>query len=192
MISPQSVDFLKSIQEFFTRFGLVDIILIIFLFVGLLRGYRKGLAILIGNLVQILLMITIALEYTEPIAQLVPKASPVVDFIAHTSVFILIVFGCYQISKFLLQGFGKILTIHFTDLIDKIGGLLTGGTFFLLILSFFTYFLLFFPGTWIRDSYEKYNLSGAFLIRLTPDVHQVTRRIIPAPLRSSAEVAQPK
>ena len=184
MVSPQIVDFLKAAHEFVTRFGLIDLVLMTLVLIGLLRGYHKGFSTLFGHLVQLVFITTITLEYTDTIRSYFPITSPVVGLIVQLAVFLVLTFVCYRVSKLVLQGLTKILTIRFSEIIEKMGGMLTGIAFFVLLLSFISYFLLLFPGNWMRESYEKYNLSGPFIVQLTSRVHQVVRQVIPGPLRS--------
>ncbi|MBI4387794.1 MAG: CvpA family protein [Candidatus Omnitrophica bacterium] len=186
MVPPQIVDFLKTVHSFVTSFGLIDFALTLLVLVGLLRGYHKGFSALFGQLVQLVFIILVTVEYTDRIRGFLPISSPAISVIAHLVIFLTLVFLCYRISKLVKQGIAKVLTIHFSEVIEKVGGALFGVAFFVLLLSFVSYFLLLFPGNWVRESYEKYNLSGSFMIQLAPEVHKFVRQAIPESLRAAA------
>jgi uncharacterized membrane protein required for colicin V production len=186
------VNLLKTLNGVVMRFGLIDITLILLIFIGMLRGYRKGFSILFNNLIQLLFIMTVTLEYSESIVGFFSIKSLILSFLARILVFFVLVSVCYYFSKLLLQGAAKILTINFTDVIDKIGGALLGGAYFVLLLSFFTYFSLIFPGTWVKETYEKSNLSGPTLIRLSSDVHQTVRQLIPDQIKASVPPTGPR
>ena len=184
---------LKQINDYVTRFGLVDISLVILVLVGLLRGYRKGFTILLGNLIQMVFAVTITLEYSDKIAAIFSIQSAIGAAIVRACVFLTLVVICHYISKMILQGIAKVVTIQFTEIIDKIVGAISGALFFILLLSFIVHFGMMFSTKAFKETFEKSNLSGAFLEEVAPAVHQVVRRIIPEPLRDvKFEKAVPK
>lgn len=185
------MDIIKSVNEMLMKFGLVDIVLAIVLLVGLLRGYRKGFGVVFGNLIQIIIITTVTLEYTEAILGSFSVNSDIFSFILRVVIFVVLVGATFYFTNVILQGLAKIFTVRFAELIDKVLGAITGGAFFIITLGLLTQFLLLFPGNWIRESYETYNMSGSMLIQLSPEVHKVSRFIIPEMVRSTKAITPP-
>lgn len=167
---------LKSINGTVSQFGLLDIGLIVLILFGLLRGYRKGLGVVFNNMIQLVFVVTVTLEFFEPLAGLLSAQSEILKMLARLSAFIVLVAVSYYVSKMVLFGAAKILTIHFNDAIDSLLGALAGAAHLTLTLSLLVSFLLIFPGGWVKETVEKQNLSGPFLGTLAVDVHQNIRQ----------------
>lgn len=184
--SQQLTDVLKTLGDFSTRLGFIDIGLVLMVLVGLLWGYRKGFSVFFNRFIQMVVMIIITLEYFDATVGLFSIESSILKFLARITFFLLIAFTAYFFTRMIMQAAAKILTINFAELIDKLGGAIFGASFFVLLISFFSYFLLLFPGEFMKTSYEKYNLSGSFLLKLCPDVHQLIRPVIPDAIKAYA------
>lgn len=178
MESEQFFSMLKVAHGAVSRFGFIDIGLIVLVLFGLLRGYRKGLGVVFGNVIQIAFMIVMTLEFLDPLAGLIVVQSDIMRFLLRLSCFIVLVVASYFVSKIVLQGAAKILTIQFNDAVDNLLGAFAGAAHLVLILSLLTQCLLIFPGGWVKETLEKQNLSGPFLMLLSVDLHQNTRRLV--------------
>ncbi len=180
-------DFTKQINDMVTHFGLMDIILVILVLIGLLVGYRKGLSVFLSRLVQTVMIITITLEFVTPVVSMFPKQSPIIDAIIQAFTFLSIVIVSFYVMKAILEGIAKIFKIQFADFLDKVGGAITGVLVYALTFSFVCYFVLMFSTDALRDTFEKGNMSGVFLEKASPAVHEAVRHLIPGAVRASAE-----
>ena len=170
--------FVKQINDMVMSFGLMDLIFIILILIGLIRGHRKGFSILLGNLTQMIVIVTVTFEYTEKVVKFFNASSPIVTDITRALVFLAITILCYYITKVILQAFAKVFTIQFADSIDKISGAITGVLFITLLLSFICNFVLMFSTKGFKDVFLKANMSGHLLEKAAPLTHDLVVSLV--------------
>jgi len=188
-MNPSSAkDFLKNVVAVLMNLGLLDLILMGLVLVGLLWGFRKGLMITFNRLLQLVIVLTITLEYQPYLVDYFSIASPVWLYVVNVVFFLLLVAVCYFVGKMFVDLIARIMTIQFAEVLDRILGALFGGAYFVLLLSFMSSFFLLLPNEWLHENFENANVSGPHMISLAKDVHRGARRAIPRSFRVADEV----
>jgi len=169
---------------FISQFGFLDVLVVCLLIFGILRGIYQGASKLLFRILQLVLMVTITLEYSGAVADLIGARSPIVNMLMHVFAFLALTVTFYFLTKWVVDFVIKILKLQFVDILEKIGGMILGAAFWALLLSFAVSFLLLFPGYWLRETLEKKTLSGPYLMKTAPMVHAYTRQVIPIEWRA--------
>ncbi len=157
----------------------IDVLFLLLLLYGWIRGFRNGLSTLMGNVLQVLLTVTVTIEYYEAVAASFGVHQPIMSIALKFLTFLVFTVAFYFTFGFALKAVAGILRIQFQGILDKVLGGLLGAFHAVLILSFVSYFLILIPGKAIKELYEERALTGPFLADTCPQIHHLGRQAIP-------------
>jgi len=179
-------EWFQMLYRFFTQFDSLtwlDYTFLLIVLIGLLVGNRKGFAAIFGNLVLLIITVTLTHQFAEPVARSFPFESPVAKMLMHALSYAALAVTSLFLIGMVLKVIGKVLQFKFSEFIDKLSGSVLGCIYFILLFSFISNFALIFPGDWLHKIYQETAPSGRFLMTLSPKVHQAVMQAIPSEWR---------
>lgn len=156
------------------RLAVIDWVVIFVLLWGALQGSRKGVTIMLGKTVELLLVIILVLGFYPGIAvSLTQLISGLPQSVADPMAFIILCAFFWVSIAWCFNLLGKLMRFEISGSLKPLGGLLLGGLYFFLLLSFISQFLLFFSVDAVQKSYRKGgSYSGPALVRTARDIQQ--------------------
>jgi len=166
----------------------IDWLACLFVLAGLIYGIRKGFMSILGRILQLMVVVTLTLEFYGKLNALVkpylgnipPETAKPIAFVAAGIVFWLLV---GLIAKYL----AKIISAQTSSLLKILGGALGGAFYGFLLLSFISQALMASSFENFKKVYdEKASYTGFALARMAPKLHRLVTRPI-----QSANVSPP-
>jgi uncharacterized membrane protein required for colicin V production len=182
--SMEATNFLGNVAEswfwkyFFSNLGWVDWVLIAFCVVGIFLGLKNGLSKELPRLLESLLVLLVAFEYYPYLSEWLTRETPLAETYARALTFGLIWFVCWLSLRMIFEIAGKLVHLEVSAPFEAIGGVLVGGSRYVLFFSLLSYFLMLFPLDWIHQSYQVNSWSGQKLTEIPPQIHLWTRNFV--------------
>ena len=156
-------------------FSLVDWVVLVAIFWGLVQGSRKGFSDMFGKLLGIFLVSMLTLSFYPTGATYLKESLPVLskEAAAGCSFFLLTIFLWISVS-WCINIFGKFLKVEAQGLLKTLGGMLFGVLRMLLLLSFLAQILLFLPVEPVKEVFKQgRTYTGYTISRFVPDLHKL-------------------
>lgn len=173
----------ELIQKFYlnsllSQFHWIDVGVILFLFVGIIYGLKKGFWKVFFDLIRIVVVIALSLEF-EP--WIVAYFQTPLGFIPETfrPIFFLGVTGLlfWFLVTVLIRGLRALFVTKTSWFVQVFGGIVLGSLYAFLTASFFAQIVMRSPWTHIKDLLSGSDShSGPYLVAAAPEIHA---RIVP-------------
>jgi len=162
--------FFKMLQTL----AVFDWIVIFIVLWGMLQGARKGFGEMLGKVTEILLVgILVLIFYPKLAESLVTLISVMPKQVADPVAFILLSVFIWLSVSWCFKLVGKCFRIETAGSVKSLGGLLSGGLYLFLLLSFLSQFLMFFPFDVIQNIYRKgHSYTGHVIANALPAVKE--------------------
>ena len=168
-----------------SHLGWIDFIVLALLLVGATYGLKKGLAAALKAIIGVMAAQVLAIQFSESTANLVHMNIPIPTAGLHIIVFFLIAVGSIALVYFLFVFLSLVGSIQFKSALNWLGGLIFGGILAILFASLVLTFLILFPSSLIQDAVKNGSITGARLVDLTTQVHDLSVRWIPEALEEN-------
>lgn len=152
-------------------FGFVDVILGIMILLGILRGYRNGLAKECGRLIELYMATVFSIHFSSRVARWLSIKIQLPLYFVHGVLFFALAFFSIVVTKMFLQMLLHIGVVKFTPFVEKAGGVLLGGLRFLLLTALVSYMLLLFRSAHLNDALLGHSRMGRFTAALPVVIH---------------------
>ncbi len=110
-----------------THFNIVDILVVILILFGLIRGYMKGLSGELAGLFSAAVAVVGGWYGYRPLGNYLAENTRLSDSAANAAAFTLALAGAYLLMRILRLVLRSLMEFSFKGKIEKIGGLLAGG-----------------------------------------------------------------
>lgn len=150
---------------------------------GMAQGSRKGFSEMSAKLLEILLVSMLTMSFyrkgADSLRDILPIFTPTV---AEPIVFFLMAVFLWFSLSWCINALGKFFRVEAQGLLKTLGGMFLGVLNVILLLSFFSQFLLFLPIDAIQKSFKPgFTRTGYMISRFVPDLH----KLVAAPFRGS-------
>jgi len=157
------------------KFEWVDGFALIFLVLGILYGLQNGLFRELAEILQILIVIYLVLEYWDKVKRLLLEY---VKFLPEEAVnpaaFILTAVAVWVLAAVILRFFDRFFHAKTSRSMRLLGGGILGGIHLLIIFSFISQGIMKMPFKRTVKVYEAGNsYTGYYLANLAPKIHQM-------------------
>ncbi|MBI4430257.1 MAG: CvpA family protein [Candidatus Omnitrophica bacterium] len=157
-------------------FGIVDIALGLMLVFGFYRGFQNGLTKEIGLLTEIYAALMVGMQFSLRWAEwLSTKVAMPAHLIQGFLFFGLCLFTLLPL-KFALGLISKAVTLQFSPLLAKGGGMVLGMLRYVMLMSMISLTLVLFRSPYIHEAYVERSRTGRFSIAFPQIVHNETLR----------------
>lgn len=172
----QLIDYLqKSLAgSALQNFSMVDWILLLALFWGLVQGSRKGFSEMLGRLLGLFLVSMLTLSFYSGGAAYLSANLPVLPLeLTEPFIFLLLGVSLWVSVSWCINVFGKILKVEAQGLLKTLGGMAFGVLWMMLLSSFLVQFLLLFPVESVHKTFKPGSTwTGYAISQFAPDLHK--------------------
>ena len=168
----------------FSRMGWVDALFLLAFALGVFFGLRKGFAKVFPGLFGVILAQTVAIEYSSSSAVLFHAKLNMPLQALHIVIFAGFALACILLVRFVCQFLALLISVEFRPPINNIGAAIFGGVQFILYLGLISSLLMFFPPSFIQESFTDHSVSGPYLIQVSQQVHDFMVPWIPSTWRA--------
>lgn len=172
-------------------FAVIDWIVTLAVLWGMLQGARKGFGEMAGKVLEVLLVGILVLTFYPALASKLSSMVPALpQKVAVPMAFILLGVFIWLSVSWCFKILGKFMKFDISGSLKSLGGLLGGGLYFFLLLSFLSQFLLLFPIDAIQRAYQvRGSYIGTTLARTMPDIQKATIGFLPKKVKKLAPQA---
>lgn len=171
--------------------AVIDWIVIFAVLWGMLQGARKGFSEMMGKILEVLLVAVIVLTFSPGLSTTIRSMVPALSLpVARPVSFILLSICLWILVPWCFKILGKFVKIEISGPLKSLGGLLTGGLYFFLLLSFASQFLLLLPVAAIQQPFQrKHSYFGNALAETIPNVQKTVVGLFPKKTQNLAPQA---
>ncbi len=165
-------------QSVFSHFTWLDWLAVIFVVVGIFYGMRKGFMPMLGEIIQLMIVLTITLEFYDRIIELIKTYVDILpeDTLKPAS-FVVTGLLTWLVCDFILKFLGKLLSAQTSAPLKLLGGAVGGAFYLWLFLSFISQAIILSSWDSIKTIYEKGNsYVGVPLAETAPRIHSLLTR----------------
>jgi uncharacterized membrane protein required for colicin V production len=163
----------------FSRLNWIDIVIIILLFRTTYVGFSRGLTKVFFNFVGLIVATCVSIHYYGKLGEFLTNN---LDFLERSiSIlisFILLVAGSILAFKIIIFLISKLVQIDFAVFLEKIGGLIIGIVYGLLLSSLLLIILSFSKTEYIQSSLSR-SFSVPFIIKIAPKSYDFILKVLP-------------
>lgn len=159
-------------QYFFSHFGWVDWILVIFIMIGIVIGLKSGASVELPRLLETALSLYVTFEYYSFFSDWLVRETPCPETYARVMTFALLGFLSWFLIRIVFEIIGKFMHLEIASPFKWIFGFFLGGLRYLLFFSLISYLLMLLPIDWIHRSYQVQSWSGQRLVQLPVTLYQ--------------------
>lgn len=166
----------------------LDWIVVFAVLFGMLRGSKQGLGETLGKLLELALVGALVLTFNRAVFNYLGNKVPMVpDAVMEPVSFILLAVFLWLPLSWIFKILGKFARFEVSGAMKFFGGMVFGGLYAFLLLSFLSQFLLFFPIESLRRAYERgHSYTGRALAKTFPKV----REVVAIPLQLTGKVSR--
>ena len=175
--------FLQAIR-LFGQVKWLDVTFTAVIFIGLIRGAQKGVAVTFAILLQMVFTVVVSLEYSGAAVRALPVGTELPAVLLQALSFLAFSLAAFLLSGLILKLAGRLVKCQFAKWAEKGIGALIGAGNMVLILAFVVHFTRLFPSAGVRKTYEKNSTMASDLGKLCSRIHKGLRGIIPADWRA--------
>ncbi|OQA57723.1 MAG: Colicin V production protein [Candidatus Omnitrophica bacterium ADurb.Bin277] len=156
------------------EFAVIDWVVLFFVLSGMLQGAKKGFVEMFARVLEILLIIVFTLSFYPLISAYLIKIIPALNReMADPVVFIPLAAVVWLLVGWVFNFAGKIFRVDVSSFLRFIGGVIFGGLYCALLLSFLVQVILFMPGEDIKKPFtSRGSYSGKTIASLAPVIQQ--------------------
>lgn len=186
----QKSDYYAIVEKLAT----IDWIAVIMVLWGMLIGARRGVGCMFARVVEVLVVGFVSLTFYSDLSLYIRGlVSAFPEQISDPIAFVLLSACAWVLTSWLLQSLGKFLKIEFSGSFKSLGGLLGGGIFLFLVLSWFSQFLLFFPFPAVQRPFQKDgSYLGETIASTVPAIQGFVAEILKLESKVRARPSKPK
>jgi len=165
--------------EFLKQFNWVDVVVLILVIRGIIRGAKNGIVLEFFSLIGWCLALYLSLKFYKPIASNIYKRTEIPLVLNEIFVFGGIMAGTILVANFIGNIFKHIVKIKVVEKISLWGGMVLGMLKGLVILSSLFYLLGILEIPYLDNSIKERSLSGRMITKVSEIVYQNMEEIFP-------------
>ena len=167
-------------ENILNTYNIIDIIIAIFLAIGLIQGIRRGLSGELARLIGIIVAVWAGWHFYHPLGNRLLQSTRLGEQEAYAAAFFICLAGIVLIMVILRLILRKIMEITFKGgFVERVGGACAGLLRSALICAAILFFLNLLPSDYIRQKVSQDSIAGRLVSTQLPKAYHTMRSWIP-------------
>jgi uncharacterized membrane protein required for colicin V production len=164
-----------------SHFNVVDLVALILILLGLIRGFMKGLSGELAGLLGAAAAFAGAWYFYTPLGHFLADQTRLSEPAATATAFVLALTGAYLAMRILRIVLRSLMEFSFKGKLEKIGGLLAGGIRMTVVVTALTLLMTLWPHEYLHRLFAEESAIGRFVFQQLGPVYEKMAEEHPAP-----------
>ena len=155
-----------------SHFNIVDLVALILILLGLIRGFMKGLSGELAGLLGAAAAFVGAWYFYTPLGNFLTDKTRLSERATVAVAFVLALIGAYMAMRILRLVLRHVMEFSFKGKIEKIGGMLAGGIRMTVVVTAFVLLMTLWPHEYLHRLFAEESVFGRFVFEKLGPVYE--------------------
>lgn len=159
--------------------NIIDIIALVVIAVGVLRGYRHGLSGELAHVISVVVVFMLGLHFYGPLGVWLNEHSQVGEQAAHALAFVATLVAAGVAMILLRAVLKRIMRVVIADGADKLGGAVAGSLRAAVFVVIVFVLVNLWPHDYLNRAFGKQSMIGSCVLACMPELRETWNEVVP-------------